>query len=382
VSLLPFSYAVRNLWRRRARTIATVLGVGLISVLVALMAGFARGLADTTARSASDDVVLFTATDEQHDLVRSAVSLDGALVVATNLPGVATRGDRRLAAPELHVATRRGAQVGLVRGVEPEAYWIHERLTVVEGREPSGAREVIVGRLAESRLGLPPGSLSVGSTVELEAVPWTVVGRFAAPGTVLEAEIWARLRDLMDATRRTDVSCVAARLEDRSRYEEVDAWVKEYGVPYAVAPITERELYAGLVHNLAPIATLAWIMAALVLVGGVFACANTMFAAVLARTRETGTLRALGYGPFAVGFSLFTEAILLGAVGGVLGYHAAGLFGEVPLRFPLGAFYLDLSPAVRSGGLLAALLAGLFGGLVPAFRAVRLSIPDALGDRM
>ena len=111
-------------------------------------------------------------------------------------------------------------------------------------------------------------------------------------------------------------------------------------------------------------------MALLVLVGGTFACANTMFASVLARTREIGTLRALGYGPVAVGFSLLQEALLLGFLGGLVGFFAAGLFGEVPLKFPMGAFYLDLSPAVRLQGLLAALVAGFVGGLVPAVRAI------------
>ena len=108
-------------------------------------------------------------------------------------------------------------------------------------------------------------------------------------------------------------------------------------------------------------------MALLVLVGGVFACANTMFAAVLARTREMGTLRALGYGPWAVGALAAPGVAAAGPDwAGLLGFWVAGLFGEVPLKFPMGAFYLDLSPTIRLAGLGSALLAGLIGGLVPA----------------
>ena len=107
-----------------------------------------------------------------------------------------------------------------------------------------------------------------------------------------------------------------------------------------------------------------------------------MFAAVLARNREMGTLRALGYGPFAVAGSLLQEALLLGLLGGLLGFFVAGLFGEVPLKFPMGAFYLDLSPSVRLAGLAAALLIGLLGGLVPAWRVIRIPLTDALGDKL
>jgi ABC-type antimicrobial peptide transport system permease subunit len=69
-------------------------------------------------------------------------------------------------------------------------------------------------------------------------------------------------------------------------------------------------------------------------------------------------------------------------MGGLIGFWLAGLFGEVPLKFPMGAFYLDLSPTIRLAGLGSALLAGLLGGLVPAWRAVRMPLPDALGGKL
>ena len=73
---------------------------------------------------------------------------------------------------------------------------------------------------------------------------------------------------------------------------------------------------------------------------------------------------------------------MLGLIGGLIGFWGAGLLGEVPLKFPMGAFYLDLSPTIRLAGLGSALLAGLIGGLVPAWRAIRLPLPDALGGKL
>ncbi len=380
--MLPFSYALRNLWRRRARTVITLLGVALISMLVVLMGGFAQGLSGTVRDSAARDVMILTGISGEHDMVRSVITRGHAEAAAAGVPHAAVVGGRRAVSLELHIATRKGDRIGLLRGVTDGAYLVHDRITVIEGREPRADGELMVGRLAASRMGLEDAELAVGKLFVLEGIEWTITGRFAAPGTVLEAEIWGRLDDIALATRRTDVSCVAIRVEDVGDMGKVALWVNRNGVAYEIAGVPEAKMFETLQKALDPIATLAWLMALLVLVGGVFACANTMFAAVLARTREVGTLRALGYGPFAVGLSLLTEALLLGLLGGLLGFWIAGLFGEVPLKFPMGAFYLDLSPTIRLAGLASALLAGFIGGIVPALRAVRMPLPDALGGKL
>jgi putative ABC transport system permease protein len=358
--MLPFSYAIRNLWRRRVRTLLTLGGIALITMLIVLMGGFAQGLAGTASSSASPDVMVLTGSSGEHDMIRSVISRGHAEAAAAGIPYVIEDGGRRAVSIELHIATRKGDKVGMLRGVTPEAYLVHRHITVVEGREPRGEFERIV---------------------ELEGLKWSIVGQFAAPGTVLEAEIWGRLDDISLATGRSDVSCVAARLADANDMKKVALWINRNGVAYEVAGVPETKLFETMQKALDPIAGLAWLMAGLVLVGGVFACANTMFAAVLARTREMGALRAIGYGPFAIGSSLLQESLLLGLIGGLLGFWGAGLFGEVPLKFPMGAFYLDLSPVVRLAGLGSALLAGLIGGLVPALRAVRMPLPDALGGK-
>lgn len=379
--MLPFSYALRNLWRLRLRTVLTLLGIGLITMLVVLMGGFAQGLAGTARSSAAADVIVLTGSSGEYDMIRSVIARGNAEAAAAGLPHVVEVGGMRAVSIELHVATRKGDRIGMVRGVTPEAFLVHRQATVVEGREPRGPFELMAGRLAASRMDLRDEDLAVGAIIELENLNWTVVGRFAAPGTVLEAEIWGRLEDVSLATGRMDVSCVAARIAHPAHMAKVALWINRNGVAYEVSGVTEAKLFEALQHALDPIAALAWLMALLVLVGGVFACSNTMFAAVLARTREMGMLRAIGYGPFAIGGSLLQEALLLGLIGGLAGFWAAGLFGEVPLKFPMGAFYLDLSPTIRLAGLGSALLAGVIGGLVPALRAVRMPLPDALGGK-
>jgi putative ABC transport system permease protein len=286
----------------------------------------------------------------------------------------------RAASVELHIATRTGNRIGLFRGVTKAAYLVHPQVTVVEGSEPRGPFELMVGGLVATRMDLPPSALAVGKTIRLEGRDWEIVGRFAAPGTILEAEMWTRLEDLMVATKREDVSCVTIRLDDPDSFDDVDLFTAQR-LDLEVAAMPEKVLMGALERGLNPIVALARWMAVMVLVGAGFACANTMFAAVLARTKELGTLRAIGYSPFAVGFALLQEALLVAFLGAALGIGAALVIGDLPIRFPMGAFRIELSLPQRALGLGAALVAGIIGGLVPALRAVRMPLVDALGGK-
>ena len=378
--MIPFAYALRNLWRRRARTVATLLGIALTTVLVVAMVAFATGLDRAGESSARSDVAVLLGTSAEVDLVRSVVPRGAAENAAAAVPGVLVVDGVRAASVELHIATRTGDRIGLLRGVTPAAYLVHPQLTVVDGRGPRGPFEIMVGRLAAARMGYDEAQFAVGRTVRLEDRDWTVVGRFAAPGTILEAEMWTRLEDLMFATKREDVSCVALRLERADRLDDVRLFAARR-VDLEIAAVPEKEMMAELERGLKPITALARWMALLVLAGGAFACANTMFAATLARTRELATLRALGYSPGAVAFSLLQEAALVAFLGGAIGCGLALAVGEVPIRFPMGAFTLKLDVARRAIGLAAALAAGVLGGVIPAWRAVRLPLVDALGGK-
>jgi putative ABC transport system permease protein len=378
--MLPISYALRNLARRRARTLVTILGLALTTLLVIVMGSFAGELAGAAGETARDDVVVLLGSSAEVDLVRSVVARGAAENAAASVPGVMSIDGQRAASVELHIATRTGNRVGLFRGVTPAAYLVHPEVTVVEGHEPRGPYELMVGGLVATRMGMEPEELALGRTMTLEGREWTIVGHFAAPGTILEAELWARLDDVMLATRREDVSCVVIRLESPDAFAEVDLFTTQR-LDLEVSAMSEATLMGELERGLKPIVALARWMAILVLVGAGFACANTMFAAVLARTKELATLRAMGYSPAAVGFALLQESLLVSFFGAGLGIAAAIAIGDLPLRFPMGAFRIELSLAQRGLGLAAALMAGTIGGLIPAVRAVRIPLVDALGGK-
>lgn len=382
--MLPLGYLLRNLLRRRVRTLVTVGGVAATTLLVVAMSAFADGMHEAAVGHERHDVVYLLGSSAEVDLVRSVVTRGHADVAAAAAPGVLEVDGLRAASIELHIATRRGNQVGLVRGVTPAAYLVHDQVTVIAGREPRGPNELMIGALAAARMGLQPEDVAIGSSLPIERKDFTIVGHFAAPGTVYEAELWARLPDVMLATKREDVSCVVLRLEDEGRAPELEKAVRLFAarrVDLEVDAVPEPVLMRQLASSLTPIAALARWMAVMAVVAGAFACANTMFAAVLARTRELATLRALGYSPARVAVGLVQESLLVAFLGGAIGTLFALGVGAVSLRYPMGALLLEADITSRAAGLGAALASGLLGGIVPAIRAVRIPLVEAIGGR-
>ena len=380
MTLLPFGYVLRNILRQSTRSLVTIGGIAATTMLVIAMQSFAAGMTEAGKGSARDDVVLLLGVASEVDLVRSVVPRGSAEVAAASVPGVLTANGQRAASVELHIASRRGDQVGLLRGVTPAAYLVHSRVNVVEGREPREPFELMVGGLAATRMGLPADAMQVGKSIELERREFKIVGRFAAPGTVYEAEMWGRLSDIMLATKREDVSCVVLRLADKQNLAEVKLFAGRR-LDLEIAAIPETEMMQALASSLEPIAALARWMAVLAVIAGAFACANTMFAAVLARTKELATLRSIGYSPPSLAVSIVMEGVFVAFAGGAIGILLALLVGNVSLRYPMGALRLDPDLPSRLVGMLAALASGLLGGIVPAVRAVRIPLVEAIGGR-
>jgi len=121
-------------------------------------------------------------------------------------------------------------------------------------------------------------------------------------------------------------------------------------------------------------------------IGAVFGAMNTMYAIVAARTREIGTLRALGFSRRSVLASFATESVILSLAGGAFGCLLAlpingfttasgqtASFSEV-------AFAFHVTPPILGWALAIAVVMGFIGGLLPSFRASRLPITAALRE--
>jgi putative ABC transport system permease protein len=103
---------------------------------------------------------------------------------------------------------------------------------------------------------------------------------------------------------------------------------------------------------------------------------------VAARALEIATLRALGYGGFAIAFSVLLEAALLSVAGGLIGaFIAWALYDGVESGLGSDVFTLIVSPAMIGMGLLWALAVAFLGGLLPSVRAARWTVAQAMRAR-
>jgi ABC-type antimicrobial peptide transport system permease subunit len=110
----------------------------------------------------------------------------------------------------------------------------------------------------------------------------------------------------------------------------------------------------------------------------------TMYAAVASRAPEIAVLRTLGFRPGSVVVSFLLEAVLIAFLGGLLGcLLSLPLNGIVTsttnwTSFSEMAFAFRVTPDLLIVGLTFAVVMGVVGGLLPAVRAARMPIVQAL----
>lgn len=385
--LLPFDYAVRNLGRSRIRLVLSVLGSALVVLLVIAAGGFVRGMDRALRATGAEQNVMVMGIGSEESVERSEISAATASLIEASVSGIRTLAGVAYISPEVHVmlpvrAGVEGERAGhaLLRGITPAATLVHSNVSLVEGRlARPGMDELMVGRMAATTIGLPESDLRLGGVLRIDNRPWTIVGRFAAPGSVLDAEVWAPLADLMAATKRDTVSCVVVTLEPgEAEFADLAAFAL-MRPDLELAAMPEREYYDQLSAFFAPIRAVAWITAALIAIGGLFGGLNTMYAAFASRVRELGTLQSLGFRRGAIITSLVQESSLATAAG-ALGACAVGvwLLDGVGVRFSAGAFALVVDTTVVLIGLVSGIALGLIGALPPAWRCLRMPIPTAL----
>lgn len=384
---LPFDYALRNLGRSRTRLVASLLGSALVVLLVLASAGFVRGMERTlvTADGLNRNMILLGAGSEEA-LERSQIDASVAGIAQASIPGLKKVGGVAYVSPEINMALPVRERAGdeatynaVMRGVRPVALLVHAEVEIVEGRLPrSGEEELLVGGLAATRLGLPEERLAIGRTLHFDDRDWTIVGRYRAPNTVMDAEIWLPLVDLQIATNReASLSSVVLSL-DTATPIEVDIFAKSR-LDLEIAAMPESEYYRGIAEFYRPIRIMILVTASLIAIGGVLGGLNTMYAAFAARVREVGMLQALGYTRRAVVMSLAEESVFVSMCGAIVAV-AIGLavLDGLAVRFSMGAFALVLDAPVVLAGLAGGLLVGLVGAVPPLVRCLRLPIPEAL----
>ncbi len=384
---LPFHYAFRNLGRSGVRLAASLIGSTLVVLLVLASGGFVRGMQRTLIQDTSlHDNIIILGTGSEEGVERSQIdaSIDG--IAAASIPGLKERAGVIYASPEIHAAlpVRESADstedlAAVMRGVRPIALLVHPEVEIVEGRAPRGGRdELMVGSLAATRLGLPSARVAVGQTLHFDDRDWTIVGRFNAPTTVMDAEIWLPLTDLQIATNReSSYSCVVVTPETAT-FADADLFAKSR-LDLEITAIRESDYYASIAAFYAPIRAMVIVTAVLIASGGILGGLNTMYAAFAARVREVGMLQSLGFNRLAIVANLTEESVFAAACGTLIGATLGLLLlNGLAVRFSMGAFALTIDAPVLLTGIVGGLAVGFIGAIPPAIRCLRLPIPEAL----
>jgi putative ABC transport system permease protein len=388
---IPLKYNLRNLVARKTSTGMTAFVIGLVVAVFLCVLALVQGVTRTLSVTASTRNVLAMRVGSQAEM-QSVITRDQAEQIQS-MPGPERDASGKpYVSAELisliNVARSDGKTFSnvQVRGMSPMGLACRPEVKVVEGRLFTAAtNEAIVSRNLSKRY----EDMRVGETLKTGSFRWVIVGLFDASGSAYESEIWTDASDLQQQTKRNIYSSVFVRLPDSEaagRFIEAikgDQRLKLEGK-------TERKYYDEQMITGDPIKALAFIVGFFTAIGAAFGAMNTMYAQVSARTREIGTMRALGFSRRSILVSFVIEALMLCVAGGVLGVIFTFLVFNLFLTKPTGTmnfrtfsevlFNFRLTPQLITAGVVFSLAMGAFGGFFPAWRAARLKIVNALRE--
>jgi ABC-type antimicrobial peptide transport system permease subunit len=383
---IPLSYVLRNLAARRLTTLLTAGGMALVVYVFATVLMLAAGLRATLVATGQPDNVVVIRRSAQTEVQSGIDRLQAGIV--ESLPDIATgsRGTRLVSREPVVLINLPKRETGkpsnvTIRGVTEAGIELRPQVRLVEGRMfRPGTAEVVTGRaIAEGFRGA-----GVGETLRFASRDWTVVGVFDAGRTGFDSEIWGDAEQLLQAFRRGAYSSLIFRLADPGRFDAVKREI-ETDPRLTLEAKREARFYADQSETLARfISILGTSISVIFSIGAVIGAMITMYASVASRTAEIGTLRALGFSRGSVLAAFLVEALALGLLGGVLGLLAASFMQAITISttnfqtFAELAFAFTLTPEIVLASLGFSIAMGFVGGFLPAARAARLSIVDAL----
>lgn len=361
----------------------TFAGLTIVVLLVLIVVGFIRGLDKTLTVSGDPEVAIVYSLGMGKNLEYSSIPMRTGDLVAASAAGIRQRHGKKYVSPELYLATDVALAgidqpaMGLVRGITPTAILVRRRVEIEEGEWPKSG-QVIVGRMAATKMGASNARVAAGESLTFEGRVWRISGIFSAGGSALESEVWCRLDELQQAMKRQDLSLVAITRAPAGDFADLDLFCKER-LDLELQAIREPDYYAALAKDYKPVRMLAWLLVLLVAGAGVFAGLNTMYGAVLGRTAELAMLQTVGFARRAVLVSLVQEGLFLAAAASLAASALAIVFvNGITVRFTMGAFTLHIDGTAVLIGAGTGLLLGLLGAVPPSIRALRMPIIDAL----
>jgi putative ABC transport system permease protein len=381
---------LRNIPLRLGSSLVIVIGIaGVVGVLIPVLA-MSMGFRSTMKGDARADRAIVLSRVATEEDVSSISRADFGKIM--NAPEVRrdARG-RPIASGEVVLqapVARKGdhSDVSLtLRGVSYQYFAMRPELKLIDGRlyQP-GKQELVVGAAAFAQF----DGLAIGDTIRLQDGDWTVVGTYGGSNGSRASEVISDAQTVMSAYKLNAFNSVTVVLNDPVSFASFRQGVIRDTKSSADAR-TEPEYLesaSGGVSRMMHVA--AYTIGTIMGLGALFSALNSMYSAVAARAAEMATLRAIGFSAGAVAVAVLIEALLLALLGAAIGIGITyAVFDGATISTLGGAlsgsqlvFSLSITPMLVIGVALLACALGLAGGLVPAIRAARSNIADALHE--
>lgn len=386
---VPFIYSFRSIAIRKGSSAMAVLGIALVVVVFAVLLALAAGFQRAVESSGSSENLIVLRKGADAELQSQVTKATGDVLREMPIVAAGEGGERLFLSETVIILVRKKSDGGetniTVRGTSPNVLAVRREVRLKEGRWLiPGSDECVIGVALSRRL----EGFALGQSIHAGRRDWKIVGVFEAASSGLESEMWLDLKVMQGVFNRGTVYQsflfrVAGNTKDAEkvlneaikadpRLQEIEVQVeKKYYEK-------QSKLMAGVIISLGSILTV--IMA----VGGVVGAMNTMYAAVSQRKREIGCMLAMGFSPESVWIAFILESLLLSLLGSVIGCSVAMLFNGLRTgttnwtTFSETAFEFYVTPEILGIATLLAMAMGFIGGMLPAIRAARMKVVDAL----
>jgi putative ABC transport system permease protein len=379
---------VRNVMRRKARALLTILGITIGVLALVVMGAMAEKLnllVDGGIRYYGDKV---TVTDAgQGGTFGGPLSISKVREIE-RVPGVR----RASASLGMLLDPEQGGGVGvppMIMGTDLRQRGIEQfTMTYAEGRElaPGDKGKVTLGSDMALKL-----NAHVGDRVFVRGKRFQVIGVADKTLTAPDNTVMMSLSDAQKLFMDDLPSAVASRMNPADLCTSIAVYPRPGADPEALAKTIEREvtdvkaagpstfkrqvadqmkMFNGIIFSVALIS---------LIVGGM-SVVNTMTMTVAERTREIGIRKAIGASTGAVMRQFIAESGLIGLLGGLsglaIGAALAFIFNQAGQAS--GTMLFLVTGRLAAGSLLFAVGLGIIAGLYPALHAARLSPVKAL----
>jgi len=384
--LIPFSYNIRNLIKRKVTTILTVSGMALVVFVFATIMMMSEGIKKTLVQTGSYDNAVFLRKGSNAE-VMSSVTHEQASIIETD-PEVAYDADGKpLVARELNVLIILPKKVDnspsnvTVRGIGEKSLALRPQVRLIKGRMPNpGTHEVAVGISVSKRF----QNADIGGTMSFGARQWHVVGIFDGGNTAFSSEVWGDNEQLKQAFKRPVYSSVIFKMKDSTRFNLLKDRI-EKDPRFNLEVKRETRYYEEQSEVMARFLNILGVSVTIIFsIGAIIGAMITMYAQVANRVQEIGTMRALGFRRGGILISFLVESLMLGLAGGLIGLFFASFLTFYSIStlnfqtFSELAFSFSITPKIVFMAILFSLVMGFVGGVLPAMKASRIGIIEAL----